>query len=115
MQPFEIKTRTMTLTFFFKLKIANFDFITAGGIRVSQTHLFIYQVFHFYVPRMEFGVSSFCLVCLSGRNIKGIVHDWGECLFTKIILHGILMEFFLQYEKRLPLLKMFTLFLIGLN
>ena len=33
----------------FILKITKLDFVAAGGIRVSQTHLFYYYLFSFFV------------------------------------------------------------------
>ena len=42
--------------------------------------------------------------------LKGHRHDWGQCLFTKIIWHGILMEFL---QKSHP--KMYKPFWKGLS
>ena len=39
--------------------------------------------------------------------LKGVVHDWGECLFTKMILHEILKDFLQKVIKKLKLTNHF--------
>ena len=38
-------------------------------------------------------IITYNIEILSTVMLKGLVHDWGQCLFKKIIWHEILIEF----------------------